>query len=269
MTDRGWFLSTYGTEEKNCDKTHVSGSEGDGEENERTSLDSGVDMESNSTKNSKDNPPMRQEDSGCGSLGGPESSATSRTDFALQEESSDSDIARKTETSMSDLELHSCTMNQIGQNSGSLKEGVTASGGNYCSQSPASVHIQVCDDEDVFNRILPESVLAKVAVGYRAGPQWCICSGAGQCSWCHRQGLNGSGVKKQYRLVSVERELQKNKCSFSCYSKQTQMETPFILPEDTFPQLAAVTQLPLAEGKQVFNMNNISLSLCDVQLTND
>ncbi|XP_044060089.1 interleukin-10 receptor subunit alpha [Siniperca chuatsi] len=289
VTDKGWFLSSYRTEVKNCVKdpvTHVTVTEGN-EEDRRTSMDSGVSMESNSATNIGGRPPMRQEDSGCGSLGGPESSTSSQTDYPRQDGRTDTDIARKREDSGVGLgcQLDSSSMNLDGQDIGSLKEAVA--GGNYRSQSPSAVQVHVCDDEEMFKQMLPGSILAEVVTGYRAGPQSCICSGAGQCTWCHKQDHYGTEVIKQYKAMCIDNGLLSGKCdfvnsykrgfAFSSYSKKTQMdtvtmddlETTFIQLGETFPLLTALSQVPLVEGGQDFNMNDVSLSLCDVQLKTD
>ncbi|KAM8768125.1 interleukin-10 receptor subunit alpha [Acanthopagrus schlegelii] len=282
VTDKGWFLSSYRTEVKNCvtnPVTHVTVTEDNEEEDRRTSMDSGVSVESNSATHIEGSPPVRQEDSGCGSMGGPESSTSSQTVYTLQE-----DTARKRDDSGVGLgcQLHSSSMNLDGQDSVSLKEAVV--GGNYRTQGPSSVHIHVCDDEEPFK--LPDSVLAEVVTGYRAAVQSCICSGAGQCTWCHKQGLYGIGVMKHYRSMCIDNGLVSGTCDFvdsykgitySSYAKKAQMDavtmaaldTTFIQLGDTFPLLTALTPLPLEDRGQDFNMNNVTLSLCDVQLTTD
>lgn len=56
VTDKGWFLSSYRTEVKNCvtnPVTHVTVTEDNEEEDRRTSMDSGVSVESNSATNSE------------------------------------------------------------------------------------------------------------------------------------------------------------------------------------------------------------------------
>lgn len=277
VTDKGWFLSSYRTEVKNTAKdpvSHVTVTADNGEEDRRTSMDSGVSIKSNSATHSGGSPPMRQEDSGCGSLGGPESSASSQTDYPLQEERTDSNAVRKREDSGVGLgcQLHSSSMNLDGQDSGSLTEVV--SGGTYRTQSPSAVQI--------LDQTLPDSVLAEVVTGYRAGPHMCICSGAGQCAWCHKQGLI-----KQYRTMCIDNGLLSRKCdfvdsykgglAFSGYPQKSQMdtvmvddlETTFMQLGETFPLLTALTPLPLVERGQDFNMNNVPLSLRDVQLTLD
>lgn len=67
------------------------------------------------------------------------------------------------------------------------------------------------------------------------------------------------------------------KAELSGYSKKTQMdtvmmddfETTFIKLGETFPLLTALTPLPLVGEGRDHNMNNMCLSLCDVQLTTD
>ncbi|XP_033970915.1 interleukin-10 receptor subunit alpha [Trematomus bernacchii] len=287
VTDKGWFLSSYGTEVKtfvNDPMTHVTVTVDEEEEERRTSLDSGVSMETNSATNSEGSPPMRQEDSGFGSLGGSESSTSCQTDYPLQDEGSVTKT-RKREDSGVGLccQVDISSINLDGQDSGSLK----VAGGNYRSQSPCAVQINVCDEEEMFKQMLPDSVLAEVVTGYRAGPQSCICSGTGQCTWCHKQGHYGGKVIKQYRAVCIENGQVSNRCNFvdsykgqltfSRYHKQTQMdtvivddlETDFIQLGNTFPLLTTLSPLSLVEEGQDFNMNNLSLSLCDVQLTTE
>ncbi|XP_053177000.1 interleukin-10 receptor subunit alpha [Scomber japonicus] len=285
VTDKGWFLSSHKTEIKQTMKLAVT--EDTGEENRRTSMDSGVSMKSSSATKSGGSPPMRQEDSGCGSMGGPDSSTSSQTDYPLQDESTDTNTVRKREDSGLGLgcQLHSSSMNLNALNSEPLKEFV--SGNNYHSQSHSAVQICVYDDEEVLKQTIPDPVLAEVVTGYRAGPQSCICSGAGQCTWCHNQGLNETDTIKQYRTMHIESELLSDKCNitdsykekliFSSYPRKTQMdtlmmndlETTFLHLGENFPLLSALSPMALEEGRQDLNMNNVSLSLCDVQLTTD
>lgn len=91
---------------------------------------------------------------------------------------------------------------------------------------------------------------------------------------------------KQYRAVCIENGLLSGKCdiidsykeelTISSYPR-TQMdtvmmsdfETTFIHLGETFPLLSALSPQTLVEGGQDINMNNVPLSLCDVQLTTD
>ncbi|XP_074536014.1 interleukin-10 receptor subunit alpha [Halichoeres trimaculatus] len=287
VTDRGWFLSSYRTETKNCVRvldTHVTSTEDSEEEDRRTSMDSGVSMESNSSTNSKGNPTSRQEDSGCGSLGGSENSGSSHSDCSLKDERAETVSEMKKDDSGVSLgcQLDSSSLDMDGKDRGSLQEVV--SGGGYRSQIPSSVQVQVCDDKEEVKQTLPD--LAEVVTGYRASPQSCICSGAGQCTWCHQQDYCGPEVK-QYRPVCFDNGLLGGKCAFvdfykkgitiSSYPNETQIDTvmiddlepTFIQLKETFPLLTALTPLPLEEKEQDLNMNNVSLSLCDIQLITD
>ncbi|KAM3616725.1 uncharacterized protein V6R79_022353 [Siganus canaliculatus] len=286
VTDKGWFLSSYkSTEVKNTLKvpvTHVTVTEDNGEEDRRTSTDSGVSMASRSAINSRTTPQKTQEDSGCGSLGGSETSTSGQTEYPLQGEQSDCGVTRKREDSGVGLgcQLHSSSNNLDAPDSGFLKEAVA---GNYRSQSPSTVHINICDEEEAFKEMLSDSVLAEVVTGYRAGPQSCICSGAGQCTWCLNQGLYGTAVIKQYRAMCPDSTLLSGKCdsykgrTFSSYSKKSQLDTlvmddldtTFTQLSENFPLLTALTPLTMMQREQDVNMNSVPLSLCDVQLTSD
>ncbi|XP_037333554.2 interleukin-10 receptor subunit alpha [Pungitius pungitius] len=276
VTDRGWFLSTFKTELKNCvsdPATHDTVKEEDVEEDMRNSLDSGLGMESNSATTSGGSPPVRQEDSGCGSLGERESSTSCPTDYPLKDHGA-TGVQKRDD---SGLEL-CCELD-----SSSLK----AAGSDYRSHGCSAVQIQVCDDEEQFKQRLPDPGLAEVVSGYRAGLQSCICSGAGQCTWCHELGHYGTEVIQGYRALCVENGLVSSKCdfvdpyqrglTFSTYPKKTQMdtvvvedfETTFIQMGEIFPLLTALSPPPPVDKGQDFNMNNLPLSLCDVQLMTD
>ncbi|KAK2847234.1 hypothetical protein Q5P01_010233 [Channa striata] len=289
VTDKGWFLSSNRTEGKNCVKdpvTHITVTEDNEEEDRRTSLDSGISIESNSAANNGGGPPTRQDDSGCGSLGGSDGSSSCQAVYPTQDGRNDAPTSRKREDSGVGMgcQLDSTSINLDGQDGGPLME--TVGGGNYRGQSPFADHIQACDDADEFKQMLPDAVLAEVVTGYRAGPQLCICSGAGQCTWCHKQGHYGTQVIKQYRAMCIENGLldksdfvnsYKAGLIFPSYSGETQMgtlvmddlEQTFLQPGANFPLLKALSSFPAVEGERDFNMNSVSLSLCDIQLETD
>lgn len=288
VTDKGWFLCGNRTEVKNFIAKDpvklVTVTEDNGEEERRTSMDSGVSMETNSATNNGGSPPTRQEDSGCESMGGPGSTTSSQTDYPLQDERTDINTIRKREDSGMGLrcQLDSSSMNLDAMDSEPLKEFVT--GGNYHSQSRPAVQICVCANEEVFKQTISDSVLAEVVTDYRAVPQLCICSGAGQCTWCHKQGLNETDMNKQYRALCIENGLSRGTCNsidtckeeltFSSYPRQmdtfmmSDIDTTFRNVE-TFPLLTTLSPLTEVLGGQDFSMNHVSLSLCDVQLTTD
>ncbi|XP_019943747.2 interleukin-10 receptor subunit alpha [Paralichthys olivaceus] len=279
VTDKGWFLSSYGTEAKNSidhPVTHFI-TEDNGEEDRRTH------MESNSATNNRECP--RQDDSGCGSLGGSESSTGGQTDYSLQDERPDADKVRKRADSGVGLgcQLDSSSVHLDGLDISPLKESVPV--GSYRTQSPSVVHTCVSDDDEAFKQMLPDTVLAEVVTGYRAGPQVCICSGAGQCSWCHKQGTNGTEVIKQYRPTCIENvPLSSNhdfvdtyKAGLTFSSNYKKSQTDIVMMDDFKNTLKHVgdtlallsTRRPLVEGEHDFNMNNVCLSLSDVLLKTD
>ncbi|XP_037533726.1 interleukin-10 receptor subunit alpha [Nematolebias whitei] len=285
VTDKGWFLSSYRTEMDNAPKLPVSHdvTAHIKEENRKTSVDSGFSMEADSATENGERPPAGQEDSGCGSMGGPESSSDNQICYPPQEKRMKTDGIRKGEDSGVDMscQLDSSSLNLEGKDSEPLVK--TVSVGNYHSQGLSEVHMQVGDGEDMLKQIPAHLILDKVLSGYRAGPQSCICSGAGQCSWCHKCGHFGSEVTKQHRVVCIENGLlgskidlnsYKRKETFPTYSSKTHvdavtiedLDTAFFQMSETFPLL---TSLALTKCEQDFSMNNVSLSLCDVELMND
>uniref|UniRef100_UPI003AAAC818 interleukin-10 receptor subunit alpha n=1 Tax=Centroberyx gerrardi TaxID=166262 RepID=UPI003AAAC818 len=300
VTDKGWFLTISRTEVKSRVAKepvtpHAMVSKVDAQEGRRTSMDSGVSMESNSATANRGSAPMRQEDSGCGSMGGSESStscSSSPGEHPLQE--GRSNTARQREDSGVGLGCQlDCSMSLDGQDSGPVAEPVA--GDNYRSQSPSAVQIHVCDGEEIFKQILtdPDTVLADVVTGYRAVHQSCICSGAGQCAWCNKTEHYGTEDIRQYRATCIENGLLNSKnhfvdtckeeLTFSSYCRKTHIHTDTVVMMDdsetwpnlplvqleAFPLLTALSTLPIVEGGQDFGMNNMSLSLCDVELQTD
>lgn len=262
VTDKGWFLSSNRPEEKNKFPV-TSVTPKDPKANDRwTSMDSGVSMEPNSAEISRGNSPERHDDSGCGSLSGSESSTSNQTEYPLDDKARagmDSRVGL-------DCQLHSSSANLDEQDSAIPKVMVVV--GNYRSQSPSAV----------LEPILPHPILADVVTGYRAAAQVCICSGVGQCTWCHKQALNGKGVVGQYRDRCTDNGLRSSKqdavdscqaVTFLSYPQTTHEDSftvedsksTFIHLEETFPMLTAL-------APQDINMN-FSLSLCDVQMAAD
>lgn len=284
VTDKGWFLSSYRTEMDNAPKlpvSHDAVTANSKEENMKTSVDSGFSIEADSATENGETPPAGQEDSGCGSMGGPESSSDSQVDYPPQEKRMDTDGIRKGEDSgvRMSCQFDSSSLNLESKDSEPLVKTVIV--GNYHSQGPSEVQIQVRDGEGMSKQIPARFILDRVLSGYRAGPQSCICSGAGQCSWCHKYGNFGSEVTKQHRGVCVENGLlcsksdltntYKWKETFLPYSSKTHMDavtiddldTTFFQTSETFPLLKS-----LALTKD-FNVKDFSLSLCDIELMAD
>ncbi|XP_015232734.1 PREDICTED: interferon alpha/beta receptor 1-like [Cyprinodon variegatus] len=270
VTDKAWFLSSYkiNTKPINLPETTITITDNGEEENRRTSLDSGVSVETDPAAK-RGQCPARQEDSGCGSMGGPESSSNSHTDYPLQDESMEADDIRKTEDSGMGLscQMHSSSLNLYGQDTETLVETVIV--GNYRTQSPSEIQIQSRDSEDMLKQIPAHTVLAEVVAGYKAGPQSCICSETGQCTWCLRHGLYRPEETKLCRTVFMEDLLidRKSEMVDSTTAVKTHMDS-VINFETTLLQLSEAFPLLTSTFEKDSNMN-ISLSLCDVELTTD
>lgn len=285
VTDKGWFLSSYRTEMDDAPKLPESHdvTAHSKEENRKSSVDSGFSMEADSATENGETPPAGQEDSGCGSMGRPECSSDNQIGYPPQEKRMDTGGIRKRDDSGVDMscQLDSSSSNLEDKDSEPLVKTVTV--GNYHSQGLSEAHVQVGDGEDTFKQIPAHLVLDNVLSGYRAGPRSCICSGAGQCSWCHKCGHFGGEVTKQHRVVCVENRLLGSKSDVNSYKrKETRppyssethtdavtmedLDTTFFQMSETFPLL---TSLALTKCEQDFSVNNVSLSLCDVELMTD
>ncbi|XP_077422326.1 interleukin-10 receptor subunit alpha [Vanacampus margaritifer] len=234
VTDKGWYLSDSRTEGKNFAENprNKSALRILKKPDDRTSLDSGVSMESNATEKQDRSPQRRREDSGFGSIGG---TAYPQQDDSVQARWKDSGVGLGSH-------LESSSVNTMGPESGSLKEF-----DSYRRQSPA---LQSYHDEGP-KHTFPSPVLAEVVSGYRAGPQSCICSGAAQCSWCLKRIVNGTTtIQKHQSPLSKE--------DFSNDTRRTRTETA-----EGFSLLTALTQ-----GMDL-NMNTVAISLGDLQLDTD
>lgn len=272
VTDKGWFLARNRVV-VNLPVSHVTAA-GETKDTKRTSVNSWVSMETNSATDNGGSSPSRQEDSGCGSLMESENSTSSQ--YPLTDDRTPADPVRQREDSGvgMDTKLELSSVNLDVPDHTHLIET-----GSYLSQRPSVSQNPACNEEN----IPTETILAEVVTGYRAGPQSCICSGAGQCSWCLKFSHFVKEVSK-HRAVSTENGQLDNqsdlmdsyngKLVFSSYASTPQMETVILHDaettilhmNDTFPLLAS---LPLMSCGQDFNMNNMQLSLCDVQMTND
>lgn len=146
VTDKGWFLSSYRAPERRCvAKGPVTGPVPEAEDR-RTSLDSGFSTESRSAAKKGGDAPPGQEDSGCGSMGGTESSAGSQTVYPLQERGVDA-----------------------GGGAGRSGQTERVAASIYQSQSPSPEHGG-------------GEGLRQAGAGVRPQRPSCVCSGAEQCS---------------------------------------------------------------------------------------
>ncbi|XP_054650471.1 interleukin-10 receptor subunit alpha [Dunckerocampus dactyliophorus] len=239
VIDKGWFLSGRRTEvktfkemSKNPVALHILEEEAKASKDRRTSLDSGVSL--GSTEG-----PRRQEDSDCGSMGGPEGSRHNGVVYPQQ-----NDTGKRKEDSGVGLR---CKLD-------SSFLTTTETFGSYHSHSPV-LRNHVGDQES--KQILPCVVLAEAGSGYRAGPQSCICSGAAQCTWCLRVMAHEAETTQKHRgLLSKDYFLDGTRWSTTAMSD---LET-----REAFPLLTA-----LREGMD-HNMNSVAkVSLCDLQLNTE
>ncbi|XP_014860605.1 PREDICTED: interferon alpha/beta receptor 1-like [Poecilia mexicana] len=274
VTDKGWFLSGYRPDGKpaaSLPETSLTIIEDGEEENRRTSLDSGVSVEANSTADNRGRRQERQEDSGCGSMGSPEISAHSHTDYPMQDESLEADEVSKREDSGMGLGCphHSSFLKLDSQDTKSLVETVIV--GNYRTQSPSEMQVQSRDSENMLKQIPARSPLADVVTGYKPGPLSCICSQTGQCSWCHRHGSYGPEGTKLCRAVCIENVLLGGTSDLVDSSRvgKTHMDSVITNLEESLLHVSDTFPLLTSRYEQHSNMNNVSLSLCDVQLTTD
>lgn len=262
VTDKGWFLSSHAPKDKNPVEFPVAdvAREVYKVEERRSSMDSGVSMEANTVELSQGNSVRRHEDSGCGSLSGSETSTSGQIEYSQRARD---DTGTGTDSGVGlacQLHLSSVTLEE--------QDGAVVVG-NYRSQSPSAAPIVA--RSEAFEPTPCHPVLAEVVSGYRAPPQVCICLGAGQCSWCHKQGQKG--VVGQYRATSSDNGLQRGPVhssrTFVSYHHETQ--EAFLAVEDmksAFVSLEESLLMPTALAPQHLNMN-FSLSLYDVETAAD
>ncbi|XP_033832980.1 interleukin-10 receptor subunit alpha [Periophthalmus magnuspinnatus] len=253
VTDKGWFLSSAGTEVKHAFKnlptTYIEDQKS-GEEDRRPSTDSGV-----SIKSTSDN--TRQEDSGCGSIGAQDVLCN----YPIQDEGSDT--LSKSDDSGVGLNCHSdaSSLNLEDQESGCLNKS-----GEYHKQHLLTVNIHDCDDEDI-KEMLPQPQLISVVSGYRKNASICTCSGANLCIWC----CNQDNYRGQYKGLHKNNNMEVE--SYGYYSQKVQMDImdrtktnmTLVQMEETFPMLTSLSSFPLMEKERDFNMNDLPISLCDVE----
>lgn len=251
VTDKGWFLFKAEPEVNHGFKNHPTPfitNEQNSEEDRRPSTDSGVSIKSSSD-------PTRLEDSGCGSIG----TQHSVCNFPISYEGSDTLSTVKTDDSGMGLSCHSdaSSLNLDEQDSGCLNKS-----GEYHSQKLLTVCVHESDNEEK----LTEPQLVSVMSGYRTNAPLCTCSGANACAWCHNQSnyrekhkglLQNNNIIETYSSYRSNNQMDNN---------QTETDLTFTQMERTFPMLTSLSSFPLLEKGRDFNMNDMSISLCDVEL---
>lgn len=255
VTDKGWFLFKAETEVKQAFQNFpTTYDQQNGEEDRRPSTDSGV-----SIKYTSDT--ARREDSGCGSIGVQDKVCGN---FPIQDEGSDTLSATKHDDSGMGLSCHSdaCSVNLEEVDSGCLNKS-----GKYHSQRLLTVCVHESENDYIFKEKLPEPQLVSVVSGYRTNTSFCTCSGARLCVWCHNQS-NYRGNHKRLLPSDNIVESYSSYCSNNQMDNMNQTETNFTMApmEQTFPMLTSLSSFPLMEKAQDLNMNDVSISLCDVEL---
>lgn len=256
VTDKGWFLFKKETEVsgtfKNLPTTYVA-DEQSGEEDRRPSTDSGFSM------NAPSSDPTGRKDSGCGSIG---TEASVCSNFPIQDEGRDALCTDKTDDSGMGLSCHSdaSSLNLEEQDSRCLNKS-----GEYHSQKLLTVCVHDSDNEDIFKEKLPEPQLVSVVSGYRTNTPLCTCSGANLCVWCHNQ----SNCTGKYRGLLQNDNIVESYSSYRSNNHMSQTETNLLLAqmEQSFPLLTSLSSCPLMEKGRDLNMNDVSISLCDIELS--
>lgn len=238
VTDKGWFLFNETALKhaiKNHPPTYITDQQS--EEERRPSTDSGVSVKTTTG-------PATRNDSGCGS-----------THFPIQDEGNDALSTAKTDDSGMGLSCHSdaSSLNLEEQDSGCLSKSA-----EYHCQKVLSVSVHQSDEEGF--KAKPQ--LVSVASGYRTNASLCTCSGSHLCIWCQYQNNYRGKYKGQLQNCNI----------VESYSSQTinmdQTDTSLTLGpmEQTFPMLTSLSSFPVMEKGRDLNMNDVSISLCDVQL---
>lgn len=300
VTDKGWFMSTARTDVMVwlADERTTLAGKGEQEEGEdrRTSLDSGACTKSHISGNGNGRSPEKQEDSGCGSLGAPESTISSRSGTGeppLLDRRINIDISLKEDSGVGLGCQLGCAGSLQGDDCGILPEMVMVTGDGYRSQSPFSVDAHFTETEQSFQQISCEIVMADPVVGYRSGHMACVCLGASQCVWCqtrrHYEGsVDGQSValfsftEEQLNCSSLTVDICEIKSTCSSYKNNNlHIETVVNLEDsvtfshlptcigESFPLLTALSELPLAEGGLNCSVNTTLPSLGDLEVTFD
>lgn len=300
VTDKGWFMSTARTDVMVwlADERTTLAGKGEQEEGEdrRTSLDSGACTKSHISGNGNGRSPEKQEDSGCGSLGPPESAISSRSGTGeppLLDGKMNTDINLKEDSGVGLGCQLGCAGSLQGEDCGILPEMEMVTGDGYRSQSPSSVDTHVFETEQSFQQISRETVMADPVVGYRSGHIECVCLGTSQCVWCQTRRDNERSVDGQsVSLFSLTEEqlncsnltgdiCEMDSTSSSFKNNNLHIDTLVNLEDsvtfsylptcigESFPLLVALSELPLVEGGLNCSVNTMLPSLGDLEVIFD
>lgn len=253
VTNKGWFLlkkTDLNHPFANFPTTLIAYQQSE-EEERRPSTDSGFSMKSTTD-------PAAREGSESGSVVAQDSIGCH---FPIQDEESDTLSTAKTDDSGMGLSCHSdaSSLNMEEQDSECLNKS-----GHYHSQKLFSVCVHRSDNEEKH----PEPQLVSVVSGYRTNASFCTCSEANMCMWCHTQ----SNYIRKYKSLLQSGNIVNSPSSYCPNNPtnnmdQTETSLRFGEMEQTFPLLTSLSTFPLMEKGRDLNMNDISISLCDVELT--
>ncbi|XP_055752319.1 interleukin-10 receptor subunit alpha-like [Salvelinus fontinalis] len=300
VTDKGWFMNTARTDAMVwlADERTTTAGKGELEEGEdrRAGLDSGACTQSHISGNGKGGSPAKQEDSGCGSLGAPESAISSSSGTGeplLLDGTMNTDINLKEDSGVGLGCQLGCAGSLQGEDCGILPEMEMVTEDGYRSQSPSSVDTHVFETEQRFQQISCETVMADPVVGYKSGHIACVCLGTSQCVWCqtrrHNEGsVDGQSValfsltEEQLGCSNLTGDICEMESTSSSYKKTNlQVDTVVNLEDsvtfsylptcigESFPLLAALSELPLVEGGLNCSVNTWLPSLGDLEVTFD
>lgn len=306
VTEKGWYVTTASTDaqswvaEESITKITKRREEEEGEDT-RTSIDRGVSEKLHSSLSNTEcgEKPKRQEDSGFGSMGGPDRAVSHRNGTGeppLQDGSTNSTIRQREDSGVGMV----CQLGSAGsldrEDCGLQPETALVTRDSYRSQSPSSsVDIQVIERVDTFKQTYEtETVMAALITGYRSDHKMCICSGEGMCVWCQARKHYGTGedgqsispcvTDGQLNSIPLTPDTCERKSTCPSYLRKTnpQIETEFNLENtetcshmpcidlgDSFPLMTVLSGFSLVEGGLQCNVNTVPLSLYDMELTID
>ncbi|KAJ7990381.1 hypothetical protein DPEC_G00299700 [Dallia pectoralis] len=287
VTDNGWFFSSTTTDTGVWVANDRTGSVVTAKEataGRKMSLDSGVSSKTQFSGTENDDGSARPEDSGCGSLGAPESvvsSSSGTEESPLLNGRTYRDTGRTEDSGMG----LGCQSDSAVSLQGEDRGGDTGSAAPDCyrGQSPVSADDHVAEAE-------PEKETGGSAPGYRSGHLACICFGTGRCLWCQAERQYMMRDAGQFETVACSSYPEEQLiCSHlsgdlydPCYKLNTlEIETVGLLEDSvdmapllacmggSFPLLAALSEAPVAHGGLDWAVKTIPISLGDLRVTLD
>lgn len=266
ITDKGWLLMSNKTEGKpNVPEDKTSFPEEDKERREST--DSGVSILQDSVKLRGSDTQTGDDDSGCGSLTGPEDDGrTSLEELPSLDggvSSGSGSSSERGEDSGLGMGNRDSSDSLKGADSGHLCE-IVVVGDGYRSQSPSG---------DEQGEITVDANMVTPSGGYRSGHVTCLCSEFETCMWCKTRKL----IVTDCDSASCD---EQTNCTFTMenndrpsYLKNSEKEVNVLGLDDLAPRsdcesssLLISFPLFLQEGQQC-RLDTSPLTLGDVELT--